>query len=314
MSEIAVIHVALHSIFLVTGLTGNIFILIVHFLDWQKTRDLNPCNLILNVIGIFNIMLQGIIVLQEIAYAMFKEIYLLEWVSNLVQAVSTSASLSSLWCSTCLCFYYCVKIVNLSGTFFCKLKAKLPLMVPWLLFLSIVLSWGAGMSVYWDMYIDIVVTPLNITGNITLMSSNVYFSKCNCMFQMFMLIVSVAFTIISLTTVAIITSLFNHMRRMRQNNEGFGQARITSHLSAAKTVTALLINYLIVYCVSILLSYSLIMPDELTITVCYIVLSSFPTINAAILILGNRKLTNVLKKLLGMKSIVANTEITVTAS
>ncbi|KAM3913987.1 taste receptor type 2 member 8-like [Leptodactylus fuscus] len=220
MVSSSVIYVLVHCIFLVTGVLGNGFILIVHLIDWLQTREPNPCNLILNGIGISNMLLQGSVVFQEITFFLYPDYYFLDWVIYMVIAMQATYSFSSLWCSTCLCFYYFVKIVNLRGTLFYKLKAKLSTLVPWFLAFSVVLSWCAGMPAYWDLYVHVSFTTLNITGNLTTLVSAKYASRCNCMFNLFNGVASIAFVIIFFTAGAIITSLCKHMMRMRQNNEG----------------------------------------------------------------------------------------------
>ncbi|XP_056388315.1 taste receptor type 2 member 7-like [Hyla sarda] len=314
MSYIADIYVLIHCIFLVTGVTGNSFILIVHLTDWLRTHDHNPCNLILNGIGISNLLLQGSVVFQEITFFLYPDYYFEDWVIYMVIALQATYSFSSLWCSTCLCFYYFVKIVNLRGTLFYKLKAKLSTLVPWLLVFSVILSWFAGMPAYWDLYLDISLSTLNITGNLTTLVSAKYSSRCNCLFQVFNVVASAAFIIIFLTAGAIIASLCKHMLRMKQNSDGPGHSKIRSHLSAAKTVTLLLIFYLIFYSSFTVIYNPVGFPDDLTMTFCLIIVSFFPTVNSVILIFGNRKLTNILKKLLGMQPSVGNTEVTVTTS
>ncbi|XP_018422134.1 PREDICTED: taste receptor type 2 member 7-like [Nanorana parkeri] len=313
MDILYITDMAIHSVLFVIGLSGNIFILIVHFLEWLKTREHNPCNLIINSIGISNICLQIANDVYDITYYLCPDAYLEEWANYLLLALVSSLSLSSLWCSTCLCFYYCVKIVNLNGSLFYKIKAKLPVVVPWLLVFSVVLSWSVGMSAYYDLYTGYSVSALNITGNVTLEESFYpYESKCNCIFSVYILVASLAFAIIFLAGGTIITSLCKHMLRMRQTNEGLGHSRIRTHLSAAKTVTALMILYLIFYCAFSCINNSIYSFDFLTIIICYMVISIFPTGNALILITGNRKLLTALKKVLGVKSSVINTEVTVT--
>ncbi|XP_040178103.1 taste receptor type 2 member 40-like [Rana temporaria] len=311
MDSVYIADIAIHSILLVTGISGNIFVLIVHFLEWLKTREHNPCNLILNAIGISNICLQIANDMVEISYCISPDVYNEDWVNNLATALLASLSLSSLWCSTCLCLYYCVKIVNLNGLLFYKIKANLPVVVPWVLVFSVVLSWSVGMPGLWDLYTSYSFTAINITGNVTLEESFYpYESKCNCIFYLYVLDASLAFVIIILAGGTIITSLCKHMSRMRQNNEGLGHPRIRTHLSAAKTVTALLILYLIFYGAFSLINNPAYVLDEVTAIICFVVMSTFPTVNTIILIMGNRKLLNALKQILGMKSSVINTVTT----
>ncbi|XP_077309919.1 taste receptor type 2 member 40-like [Lithobates pipiens] len=313
MDSLYIASIAIHCILFVTGISGNIFVLIIHFLEWLKTREHNPCYLMINAIGISNISLQIANDMVEISYCILPDAYNEDWINNLTTALLASLSLSSLWCSTCLCLYYCVKIVNLNGPMFYKIKANLPVVVPWVLVFSVVLSWLVGMPALWDLYTSYSFKAVNITGNATLEKS-IYpnESKCNCIFYLYVLAASLAFVIIFLACGTIITSLCKHMSRMRQNNEGLCHSRIRTHLSAAKTVTALLILYLIFYGAFSFINNPAYALDEVTGVICFIVMSTFPTVNMIILIMGNRKLLNTLKQILGMKSSVINTEITVT--
>ncbi|KAG8547848.1 hypothetical protein GDO81_027309 [Engystomops pustulosus] len=314
MSLTVILNVLVHCVFLVTGLIGNIFILAVNFMDWLNTREHNPGNLILSGIGISNIFLQGTVVFQEIAFFLYPGFYFKDWVIYVILALQITFSFSSLWCSTCLCFYYCVKIVNLQGKLFYRIKARISTLVSWLLAFSVVLSWSAGLPAYWDLYLLVSITKFNISGNITTEETTKYWSRCNCIFDIYICIASAAFVIISLTGGTIISSLCKHMRRMKQNNEGFGHGKINTHLSAARTVTLLLVVYVIFYGSFTLIYNPLGFPDDITMTLCLILISCFPSINSIILIFGNRKLTNVLRRLFGMQPSGGNTEVNVTTN
>lgn len=307
----AIIHATL-SFF---GFTGNIFILIINFLDWLKTRELNPCDLIINSIVFSNIYLQGTVLCNEICFFLFLPFYAQDWVINALASIMASLAFSSLWCSTCLCFYYCVKIINLSGTCFYKLKSALPKMVPWLLVFSIAISWTTGLPSYWDIYRDppFTISNSSVNGTLTISYNLIIKSRCNCLFNIYMMVSAVAFTIIMITAGSMISTLYMHMRRMKQNSEGSGGTRVSSHISAAKTITFLLILYLNFYGALNAIFNDTTEIGTWTFSLCFIVISSFPTMNAIILITGNRKLSNAVRKLFGMKSgtQTANSEISV---
>ncbi|XP_040178104.1 taste receptor type 2 member 9-like [Rana temporaria] len=301
-----------HCVLCLTGITGNAFILLVHFLDWLKIYEFNPCDVIINCISTSNMFLQGAVLFNEVCFYMYPVFLYHKWVINSLVAIMTSLAFCSLWCSTCLCFYYCVKIANFSGMLFQKLKTKLPRMVPWMLILSFAMSCSAGIPAYWDLYMAVSSVTTNFTSNITLALSFDVKSRCGCLFQMYMFFSSVAFAIIFFTAGAIITSLCKHMMRMKQNSEGSGTGKINSHLSAAKTVTSLLLIYLIFYAaLNFIYNGSSSEVGSLFYSLCFIVAASFPTINSFILIMGNRKLTNAFKKMLGIKSVSGgNSEVT----
>ncbi|KAM4034423.1 taste receptor type 2 member 2-like [Anomaloglossus baeobatrachus] len=304
------VTIGIYICFLVTGVIGNLFILTVHFLDWLKTRDRNPSILIINIISLINIFLQGSITFHRVTSLMFKEFFRQGLVAFPLMIILSSLAFSSLWSSTCLCFYYCIKIANFGGSFFYKLKTKAPVFIPWLLIISIAASWLLGLVTYLDLYIDIKPVTVLGNGNVTSIYSFDFKSRCKCLFQTYMLVAAIAFVIIFLTAGAIVTSLCKHMIRMKKSNEGSGNSRIHSHLSAAKTVTSLLLLYLLFYGCMSSVFMALENSDGLIFALSFIVGSGFPTINSIILIAGNRKLLSNVKKLLGMKPVI--TEDTVT--
>ncbi|KAM5140427.1 taste receptor type 2 member 39-like [Mantella aurantiaca] len=303
MSELnPIFAVVIHCSLFLSGLLGNTFILTVHLVDWWKTRELNSCDVIINCIVISNIALQGTVLTNEVCFFMFVTFYFQDTVVNVLASVMSSLAFCSLWCSTCLCFYYCVKIVNFSGTCFYKLQAKLPVIVPILLALSIVLSWTAGLPAYWDLYLYMAFTNDTFSGNHTHTTYYNIKSRCNCLFQVYMLLSSIAFTIVFNTAGTLIFSLCRHMKRLKKNKEGFSNAKVNTHLSAARTVTFLLTLYLVFYGVLNAIFNETAEIGSLMFSLCFIIISTFPTINSIILITGNRKLANAIKRLLGLKS------------
>ncbi|XP_075144219.1 taste receptor type 2 member 40-like [Leptodactylus fuscus] len=306
-----IILVVLHAILLFTGSAGSLFILVVQFLDWLKTHQLDPIDFIIVFIGLANLFLQGSFSFNAICIFQFVEFYVQVWVVNSLAVIMTSLALSSLWSSTTLCFYYCVKIINLKGTMLYKLKAKLPIIVPWLLVLSNVASWAVALPTYWDVYRLSPVPTDNATHIQPTYNLN-FKSRCDCVFDIFMVYSGVAFMIILFTAGAIIKSLLKHVMEIKKNNKGVRPARISAHISAARTVFSLLIVYLIFYAAINAIFNEVGDVGSAFFSVIFIMACTFPTANAVILIFGNRKLSNKLRYILGVKLVSGNTEVCVT--
>ncbi|KAM3913986.1 taste receptor type 2 member 39-like [Leptodactylus fuscus] len=303
MSDIhPILAVVIHAVLFLIGFIENVFILVIHFLDWLKTHELNPCDLIIACIVLSNIFLQATVLANVVFYFLFLVIYAQVSVINVLSATMASLAFSSLCCSTCLCYYYCVKIVSLSGACFHKLKSTLPLMVPWLLAFCVALSWAVGLPAYWDIYRTTVDPVSNSSSNGTLDFTLSIQSRCKCLFQIYTVVSAVAFTVIFITAGTLISSLCLHMRRMKQNSESSGCSKVRSHLSAARTVTLLLISYLVFYGALSTIFNETTEIGTVLFSLCFIVVSGFPVINAVILITGNRKLSNALREIFGIKS------------
>ncbi|KAG8547851.1 hypothetical protein GDO81_027312 [Engystomops pustulosus] len=305
-----IIPVAFHVICLVTGSTGCLFILTVQFVDWMKTHKLVPVDVIIVSIGFINLLLQGSFAFNEICVLLFVEFLVQIWVVNPIVVIVTSLAFSSLWCSTTLCFYYYVKIINFNGTIFYKFKAKLPVIIRWLLIFSNVISWITALPAYWDIDRQ---DPFP-TDNDTILPLTYHLnfkSKCDCMFHVYMVLSAMAFTIILFTAGTIIMSLHKHIIQLKKNNEGLSHTKLSAHISAAKTVTSLLVLYLIFYATLNVIYTSTQDVGSIKFIVSSMVTSSFPTANSVILIFGNRKLSSTLMYVLGVNSVSGNTEISV---
>nr|DBA15165.1 TPA: hypothetical protein GDO54_004413 [Pyxicephalus adspersus] len=308
-----IVLVVLHCVFLVTCFTSSTFILTVNFLEWLKTRKHNSCDLIINCIVTINIILQASVTLNEICFLLFLEFYIQIFLANSLVALMSSLTFSSLWCSTCLCFYYCVKIVGFNGKLFYKIKANITVIVPWLLLFCIVISCTVGLAAYWDIYLSISLSSANVTWNTSSIVPGIE-SGCNCLFNVFMFVSALAFFIISITAGAIVVSLCKHMKHITKNNQGFGNTRLTSLKSAAQTVTSLLILYLVMFGSLNVIFNGAEDATSLIVHLFFAVAASCPTINAIILIHGNRKLSNVMTHLLCMESKAVNNEVTITTN
>lgn len=306
-----IIPVVFHVIFLVTGSTGSLFILAVELLDWLKTHQLVPVDLIIVSIGFVNLLLQGSITFNEICMFLFVEFYAQVWIVNSLIVIMTALAFSSLCCSTILCFYYYVKLINLNGTLFYKLKAKLPVVIPWLLVFSNIISWTAGLPAYWDLYIQSAFPTDNATHLPTTYHLN-FKSRCHCIFEIFIAFSVVPFTIILFTAGAFIRSLYKHMTQIKRNNAGIRHAKLSAHISAARTETSLLILYLIFYGTLNIIFTETQDAGSLISIITFIIASSLPTANAVILILGNRKLSSKLRYVFGVKLISGDTHVSFT--
>ncbi|XP_073537489.1 taste receptor type 2 member 39-like [Phyllobates terribilis] len=271
----------IHSTLSFFGFFRDIFIFSVHFLDWLKTCELNPCDLIINCIVISNIFLQGTVLVNEIFF-MFLVFYAQDHIINALAAIMPSLAFCSLRCSTCLCFYYCVKIINLGGIYFYKMKSVLPIMVPWLLVFSIAISWTVKLPAYWDIYSRNPFIFSNSSGNKTwIISVNLNIkSRCNCMFPIYMMVSTVAFTVIFNMAGTINYSLYEHMKKMKQNSESFGSTKPSSHLSVTKTLTLLLMLYLTFYCALNAITSVTTEIGTWIFSLCFIVVSSFLALNS----------------------------------
>ncbi|XP_069470022.1 taste receptor type 2 member 7-like [Ambystoma mexicanum] len=275
----------------VAGLLGNMSILTLNILDWMKSLDLTSCDLIVSGLGVSNICLQFAFFASYLCSLINLEFFQ----RHAVQYFLTSKcffDLLSLWITTWLCLYYCVRIVNCSWPPFLWVKEKFSKMVPWLILYSTIVSLAISLPRIWDfLRVTSANSTLNISSNST-PTNQMTDSSSNILFVTHLTVSLLAFTGMVLSAVIIITSLHMHMKKMARGSDGFRSPQTDAHLGAIKTVSLLLILYILFYTSQSFLILRVVKRGEKAYIACTCVVSIFPTLNSLILIMGSSRLKN----------------------
>uniref|UniRef100_F7D474 Taste receptor type 2 n=1 Tax=Xenopus tropicalis TaxID=8364 RepID=F7D474_XENTR len=264
------------------GIVINMFIISVNFHSWIKGQSMNPSDLLIVSLAFSNMVFSvtdGVytICILVIPFGDVEDqLYLLYIVMVYVLFCNS-------WLSACLCFYYFVKISNVKPGYLARLKSKINTLVPRLILVAQGFSILNSLFYMPVFFKENVENPTNQTQNITTYRTddfyNVFFLLINCY---------IPFLVILVTTSLIIASLYKHTRRMQQNMGEVGGPSLKIHQRAARTMTSLLILYLLFYVV--VLGSSLLIKNELLSWVYYLVGCTFSPIQSIILIMGNTRL------------------------
>ncbi|NP_001165496.1 bitter taste receptor 41 [Xenopus tropicalis] len=283
------------SVFLLFGLAGNMFILVMSFTDWRKTHSWNPYAVITISIGISNILLQTTTFLNEFFVLLLTNVSVQETMIKYFIATQISLFINSLLFSLCLCFYYCVKILQMNQPFFRKVKQEIARITPWFLSVSMLVSLGIGIPSYWDLHWTLTGAT---NSSASWIQVNVKLSRrYQWVFILQMLISSGALIVFFCLAVTIIFSLCRHMRRMKLNSTGFNKSSLDVHVSAAKTLTLILLLHIYFFAAVCILFNSPLTWGTWFFNLSYIMVGSFPSLDSFILITGNSQLWNSLKNI-----------------
>ncbi|OCT71530.1 taste receptor type 2 member 40-like [Xenopus laevis] len=283
------------SIFLVFGLAGNMFILLTSFTDWRKTHNTNPYAAITISIGFSNILLQATTFLNEFCIVLSTNVFMQETSIKSFIAIQISLFINSLLFSLCLCFYYCVKILQITQPCFLKMKQEIARITPWFLAVSMLVSFSIGIPSYWDLYWTLTGAT---NSSVNWIQMKVKFNRrYQWVFILQMLTSSVALIVFFCLAITILSSLCRHMRRMKHNNAGFNKSSLDVHVSAAKTLTLILLLHLYFFAAICILFNSTLTWGTWFFNLSYIMVTSFPSLNSLILITGNSQLRNTLKNI-----------------
>ncbi|KAM9330746.1 taste receptor type 2 member 40-like [Gastrophryne carolinensis] len=284
----------------VIGFFTNLFIIMAHAMDRAKGRNINPRELILFTLGLFNIAYQFSMAANDSVLYVWSDVYFSDNVYTIFSILLLFTIFSSFWFTFCLCGFYYVMLVTVEQTFVIRLKHNISDVVPWMLFSSVLLSLIISVPVAWNIQKDEYSVLLD--GNVT-NSSAVQYGTPHMSLQ-YLLVTSIIGCCIPLILVAaanilIIKSLCVHAKHLGKNAGGMTVQSVEASVSAARTVTSLLILYISFYISQILLIMAIFDFDSIWFSVCLLVIYAYSPVQSIILILGSPKLKSTLRKLAG---------------
>ncbi|KAM8921412.1 taste receptor type 2 member 40-like [Pelodytes ibericus] len=231
---------------LMASIPGNMFIFIVNIMDLVKHKGLGATEQLITGISMFSLLLE----LQELSdwfsiMITFKSLYGGE-LRKITFIYFLTVMLCYLWFCSWLCVHFCLKIVNISRRCYTSLQRGFSKMFPWLLIPSVLGPILLTFSVAFDM------THLSSSNSTLGISNQVKYSimlcgKSFCSFQAYVAACSLGFLLCSASAVTIISSLYRHMKHMRDNAEGSRSPNVEAHIRAVKTVTSILVLNLIIF-------------------------------------------------------------------
>ncbi|XP_067321671.1 taste receptor type 2 member 7-like [Anolis sagrei] len=123
------------TLFLI-GILENGFIVVVNGLQWLQNRKIILCDFLLTSTSIFRFIMQLDLLLFNVLYYFPEDIPCIYRVDLTFFSWIFSNAISH-WCATWLSVFYCVKVANFANPLFLWLKARVNMLVPRLLGLSI---------------------------------------------------------------------------------------------------------------------------------------------------------------------------------
>ncbi|NXN13577.1 TA2R8 protein, partial [Indicator maculatus] len=199
---------------------------------------------------------------------------------------------SNMWVSACLCGFYCIKITNFQHTLFIYLKAKIDRIVPWLFFVSVLLSLVMGILFYNVTYINI-----NSTTSTNLWKLSVRMEE-NLVPTFFFIgfILTTAFVTVIFSAILLLFSLWRHKCRMQANS--MRNLNKDAHIKAIKSILSFIFIYSISFTGSILSLTHGRKIENLPMFFITIFQYALPLVHSLILIFSNPKLEKTFLKTL----------------
>lgn len=272
---------------LVIGVMANGFIVVINCLDRLRNKTMISSDVILTALSVFRLLFLGMT-------------FCLHTSDDGENSDSESLSYSFLWAffnactswmATCLVFFYCMKIVNFTEPSLLKMKMKISGNIPQLLLGSVLAALVSSLPMLLSKNCE------HCCNETKIFLSN---SSGACLFWIdsfpFSGLLHIAGTLPSflsflVSSVLLIHSLLQHSKRMRGHTDGFKDHMMDAHVKALKTVTSLLILYCAAFIAQV---SSSLCYNPWTLLLCMMVIVTYQSCHAIILIFVNPKLKHAL--------------------
>ncbi|XP_060615706.2 taste receptor type 2 member 7-like [Anolis sagrei] len=292
MSIVGIFCLTIFGIVSFIGILGNGFILVVNGHQWLQNRKMIPSDFLLTSLSTSRFIMQLGLLINSSLY-LIVNIKVPLFLYDVTFFFWIFFNMTSHWCATWLSVFYCMKVTNFANPLFLWLKAKINMLVPRLLGLSIAIFTVSCLPLLVDYFGYIKWCNLTET-----LPKNASQRKVCGKAPIVFLPIQFSFYVLNLglSTIAIIlllVSLWRHTRNLKKSGVGVKDLNTQVHI---KVMTFLLFWFFFYFVDFIaVIVYAIINSTEGDITTVQglligIWMSAFPSAHSIILILTNPNL------------------------
>ncbi|KAM5152735.1 taste receptor type 2 member 4-like [Mantella aurantiaca] len=268
----------------ILGLISSIFIVIVISLEFIKHHRVAPSNKLLIPLCFSAICFSIMLATNTITGLLLPEMRLSGYVGCIFYVLNMYSMSSCSWLTSCLCFFYFIKIANFRCGCLAWLKLKLDSLVQWMIVVVEATSLCGTL-----INSQLVVSSEETTRNISMINNRAESEVKTSKYLNVIYIVNVVpFIVVMATTVLTVTSLNLHIRKMGKRISSSTNMEV--HRRVEWTMIRLLIMYSVFYLVMFLFFYSTFTQLGLENWLYLILMSFFSPVQSAILIHSNPKI------------------------
>ncbi|XP_016050966.1 PREDICTED: taste receptor type 2 member 40 [Miniopterus natalensis] len=281
----------------VAGIAGNGFITAIHGAEWARRRRLPAGDSILLALSLSRLLLQIWMAVDTASSLLFPATYNRNAVYIPFKVIVMFLNYSNLWLAAWLTVFYCLKIANLAHRLFSAMRRKIPVLTPWLLRLTLLVSLGFSFPFSRDVfnvYVNSSVpgAPSNATERHYLAETNV--ANLALLYHLGILLPLATFV---LAASLLITSLKRHALRMGSHATGSRDPSMEAHLGAIRAISYFFILYMF-NAVALFLSTSNVFDASSAWDIlCKVITAAYPAVHSVLLILGNPGLRRAWRRL-----------------
>ncbi|XP_064416341.1 taste receptor type 2 member 40-like [Latimeria chalumnae] len=286
MATVVIVQLLVEFIIVLLGLLGNVFIVYVYFQEYKKSKELQPNELLVAFLALFNVLIQINMGLWFVVYLFNFCIYLGEDIYRFTDFIAIFLSKSSYWFTAWLCFFYCVKIVKVNLILFTRLQRRLPMVVNILIIGTLIGCFAISVPA-----IHLVSFKTNFTSVSDLCRD--YYPHSGTEVYAVLLSVLTSFlplAIMVICSMTIVIFLCIHSKNMRKNVTPDGGSHGGAHIAVAIMLICLIVLYIACTATVFAANLLVVLVDGYVLIAISYTSSIFSTGSSVILISGTVKL------------------------
>ncbi|XP_007981455.2 taste receptor type 2 member 39 [Chlorocebus sabaeus] len=279
-----------------TGIMANGFITAVHAAEWVQNKSVSTSGRILVFLSVSRIALQSLMMLEISISSTSLSFYSEDSVYYAFKISFIFLNFCRLWFAAWLSFFYFVKTANFSYPLFLKLRWRISGLIPWLLWLSVFISFSHSMFC-------INICTGYCDNSFPIHSSNstekTYFSAISVVSLAFLFNLGIVIPLIMfiLAAILLILSLKRHTLHMGSNATGSKDPSMEAHIGAIKATSYFLILYIFNAVALFIYLSNMFDINSLWNTLCQIIMAAYPASHSTLLIKDNPGLRRAWKQL-----------------
>ncbi|XP_034375576.1 taste receptor type 2 member 39-like [Arvicanthis niloticus] len=278
------------------GIIASGIIMTLNVVSWVQKKASSVTTRILILLSVSRIGLQSIMLIEMISsiFNVFLENSVLYRVSNVSFVF---LNYCSLWFAALLSFFHFVKIANFSYPLFFKLKWRISGLMPWLLWLSVFISFSSSMFFWNHKYT--VYNNSSLSVNTCNFTRKLYFTETivvnvMCLFSFGIL---PPLTVFIAAATLLIFSLRRHIVRIKNSATGSRNPHIEAHMQAVKETSCFSFLYILNAAALFLSTFNIVSTSLFWSIVLRIILPVYPAGHSILLIQSNPGLRRTWKQL-----------------
>ncbi|XP_020853629.1 taste receptor type 2 member 7-like [Phascolarctos cinereus] len=284
----------------VLGILGNGFLGLINCIHWIKRSKISLPDFIIMNLAFSRIFLQCVVIFDATVLVLYPDFYYGMTISQIRETGWTLSNYFSIWLSTCLSVFYCLKIAIFSHHAFLRLKRRISQVVACILltcglffFFNIVLHVRK-----FDIYSGLLKMRLitNYTENVRRKERELY-----VFYLLSLLLLLIPFIIFLFSCLLLILSLRRHTRMMQHHVTAPRDVSTKAHVRATIIMFSFLLLFVFHSVILLIGTAITFLQDAKLIMIIELAIPVYPSVHTFILILQNKNLKQAFLRLLWLK-------------